>query len=146
MKKTLLFEAAGVIATPIERVERLVLTVRPGPIGPDNAWLISPIGGVIEGGPERFTLRLEGYAMAVEVAGRTFATQGGWWYRGEYTLDPHPEGTLLTHRVLNVASSGRWAVPLANRLFLGFRARTRDGFATGVERIGRELDCPVRLL
>ncbi|OUC99809.1 hypothetical protein CA984_01420 [Streptosporangium minutum] len=100
----------------------------------------------MEGGPGRFTLRATGYAMTVEVTGRTFAAQGGWWYRGEYAVEPHPEGALLTHRVFNVASRGRWAVSAANRFFIGSGGKTRDGFATGLQRIGRELDCPVRLL
>lgn len=74
------------------------------------------------------------------------ATQGGWWYRGEYTVEPHPGGTLLTHRVLNVASRLRWAVPPANRFFAGFGRRTRDGFGATLRRIGREPGCGTRLL
>ncbi|MEV6865629.1 hypothetical protein AB0M44_32095 [Streptosporangium subroseum] len=146
MKKTLLFEAAGTIEAPVERVERLMLAVRPGPVGPDNAWLMSQTGGAIEGGPERFTLRRAGHAMTVEVVGQTFAMQGGWWYRGEYTVEPHPAGTLLTHRVFNVASRGRWGVPLANRFFIGFAKNSRDGFAAGLQLIGKELGCSTRLL
>jgi hypothetical protein len=146
MKKTLLCEAAGTIEAPVERVERLVLTVRPGPVGPDNAWLISQMGGTIEGGPERFTVRMATYAMVVEVAGPTFATQGGWWYRGEYTVESHPAGTLLTHRVFNVANWGRWGVPLANRFFVGFARNTRDGFGAGLQLIGKELNCSTHLL
>ncbi|WP_197048515.1 hypothetical protein [Streptosporangium roseum] len=146
MGKTLMYEAAGVIAAPVERVERLVLAIRPGPVGRDNAWLLSSTGGTVEGGPGRFTLRATGHTMTVEVTGRTFAAQGGWWYRGEYAVEPHPEGALLTHRVFNVASRGRWAVPAVNRFFIGFGGRTRDGFAEGLQRIGRELGCPVRLL
>ncbi|MBG0827030.1 hypothetical protein HS041_04535 [Planomonospora sp. ID67723] len=99
----------------------------------------------MRGGPGRFTLRLPGHSMTVDVTGRTFAVQGGWWYRGEYTVGPHPEGTLLTHRVYNAASRGRWAVPLANRFFAGFGESTRDGFAAGLERIGRELGCATHL-
>ncbi|MEC3977236.1 hypothetical protein [Amycolatopsis sp. H20-H5] len=64
------------------------------------------------------------------------ARQGGWWYRGEYLVAEDPAGTRVTHRVYNVASRGRWAVPLANRLFIGFRARVRTGFA----ELLRELD------
>lgn len=91
MKKTLLFEAAGTIEAPVERVERLMLAVRPGPVGPDNAWLMSQTGGTIEGGPERFTLRRAGHAMTVEVVGQTFAMQGGWWYRGSTPSSRTPQ-------------------------------------------------------
>ncbi|KOX26537.1 hypothetical protein ADK67_15785 [Saccharothrix sp. NRRL B-16348] len=60
---------------------------------------------------------------------RTVAVQGGWWYRGEYQVDATADGARLTHRVRNVARRGRWAVPLANRLFIGFRAQTERNFA-----------------
>ncbi|MEV8634781.1 hypothetical protein AB0395_24310 [Streptosporangium sp. NPDC051023] len=146
MKKTLLYEVAGVVETSRERVERLILTVHPGPVGPDNVWLFSSSGGTVEGGPGRFTLRMPAHSMTVEVTEGTLAAQGGWWYRGEYTVEPHPEGTLVTHRVFNVASSGRWGVSLANRLFIGFGRNTKDGFAAGLQRIGQELDCGTRLL
>ncbi|WP_177245116.1 hypothetical protein [Streptosporangium canum] len=38
------------------------------------------------------------------------------------------------------------SVSAANRFFVGFGGKTRDGFAEGLQRIGRELGCPVRLL
>ncbi|MEV7012995.1 hypothetical protein [Streptosporangium sp. NPDC051022] len=146
MKKTLLCEVAGVVETAPERVERLVLAVSPGPVGPGNAWLFSSHGGTVEGGPERFVLRMPAHAMTVEVTGSTLATQGGWWYRGEYTVEPHSDGALVTYRVFNVASWGRWGVPLANRLFIGFARWNREGFAAALGLIGQELDCGTRLL
>lgn len=76
------------------------------------------------------TLREQPYNPHFEVdAERRFvAQQGGWWYRGEYTVEEDPAGARVTHRVYNVASRGRWAVPLANRFFVGFAERTREGF------------------
>ncbi|QWF77346.1 hypothetical protein [Amycolatopsis sp. CA-230715] len=66
----------------------------------------------------------------------TVACQGGWWYRGEYEVVGEPGGgARVTHRVYNVADRLRWGVPLANRLFIGFRQATADGFA----RFAREL-------
>lgn len=61
--------------------------------------------------------------------GDVVVLQGGWWYRGEYALERRGQGTQVTHRVYNIASRGRWAVPLANRFFIGFAAKTREGFA-----------------
>jgi len=61
--------------------------------------------------------------------GNVLAFQGEWWYRGEYTLDPRGQGTQVTYRVYNVATRARWAVPLINRLFIGFSQTTRKGFA-----------------
>ncbi|MER5620960.1 hypothetical protein [Streptosporangium sp. NPDC002544] len=146
MKSTPLFEAAGVIEAPVGRVERLLLAVRPGPVGADNVWLLAEHGGVVAGGPERFTLSTPIHTMTVEVGEHTIAFQGGWWYRGEYAVEPHSEGALLTHRVRNVATWGRWGVPLANRFFMGFDRSTRDGFTAGLRRIGDELGCRTRLL
>lgn len=73
------------------------------------------------------------------------AFQGGWWYRGEWSVTPHPQGALLTHRVFNIAQRASWGVPLANRLFIGFRDKTRDGFIESLTRMGNRLGCPTRL-
>jgi hypothetical protein len=67
--------------------------------------------------------------LEVDRGRRFVAVQGGWWYRGEYEVDQAAGGARLTHRVRNVASRGRWAAPLANRLFIGFRAQTERNFA-----------------
>ncbi|MBA9003600.1 hypothetical protein [Thermomonospora cellulosilytica] len=54
--------------------------------------------------------------------------QGGWWYRAEYHLSPGDQGTRVTLLVFNAATTARWAVPLANRFFVGFQAEVHDGF------------------
>jgi hypothetical protein len=36
-------------------------------------------------------------------------------------------GTRLVQRVFNIARRGAWAVPLANRLFIGFREQLQHG-------------------
>ncbi|WP_328451134.1 MULTISPECIES: hypothetical protein [unclassified Amycolatopsis] len=81
-----------------------------------------------------------GYPMRTEVdRDRGFlAVQGGWWYRGEYRVTADPAGARVEHRVVDAATRGRWGVPLANRFFLGFRARTAVAFARMLE----ELDPP----
>ncbi|MDT7803255.1 MAG: hypothetical protein QOI78_6688 [Actinomycetota bacterium] len=95
----------------------------------------------------RVWLTSGGYPMRVDVdADRGFvAVQGGWWYRGEYRVTADPAGARVEHRVVNVASRGRWGVPLANRFFLGFRARTAVAFAQLLEELGRP-DGPDALL
>ncbi|MFI7105464.1 hypothetical protein ACIBK9_04080 [Nonomuraea sp. NPDC050227] len=115
MRKRLITEVAGVVGAPVERV-----------------W-------------QALTRSLPEHPMTVEQNGYTVAYQGGWWYRGEWTVLPHPEGARVEHRVYDVAERGRWAVPLANRFFIGFAQRTRKGFAEGIARIGKELGCSARL-
>ncbi|MFI7628249.1 hypothetical protein [Microbispora rosea] len=143
---TLLCEVRGVVEAPVERVAGLLLRVRPGPVGRDNCFPFADHGGTLTGGPDRFVLAAPGHAMTVEVGRDLLAAQGGWWYRGEYRLAPDPAGTLLVHRVRNVAESLRWGVPLVNGFFRGFGPRTRDGFAVLLDRVGAELGCRVRLL
>jgi hypothetical protein len=53
--------------------------------------------------------------------------KGGWWYRGEYLLETHGNGTRVTLTIYNNASRARWAVPLANKLFIGFFRATKQG-------------------
>jgi hypothetical protein len=64
------------------------------------------------------------------------AVQGGWWYRGEYRVTADPAGARVEHQVVNAASRGRWGVPLANRFFVGFRARVAAGFAGLLRELG----------
>jgi hypothetical protein len=79
-----------------------------------------------------------GHPMRTEVdRERGFlAVQGGWWYRAEYRVTADPAGARVEHRVLDAAEWGRWGVPLANRFFLGFRARTTVAFVRMLEELG----------
>lgn len=105
-----LAEASGVVARPPEEVfERLRRKLGGG----------------------RYPMRLD-----VDRERGFLAVQGGWWYRGEYRVTADPGGTRVEHRVVNVATRGRWGVPLANRFFVGFRAATASGFAQLLEELG----------
>ncbi len=89
---------------------------------PDAFPVLSSKTGVIEAPVERVTdamASLYGDAqpplpnVEIDRARRRFATQGDWWFRGEVTLVPHDAGgTLVTYRVLNVATKRRWMVPI----------------------------------
>lgn len=60
---------------------------------------------------------------------RRYALEGGWWYRGEYSVSPAASGgSVVTLRVFDVAKRLKWGVALANRGFVGFAARTRQDF------------------
>lgn len=40
---------------------------------------------------------------------RAVAIQGGWWYRGVTSVEPHAGGSLVTYTVVNVAPGlGKW--------------------------------------
>ena len=70
----------------------------------------------------------------------TMAIQGGWWYRGEWTARRTGGRTELVHRVANVAERGAWAVPLANRFFIGFRQQCQRG----VDELARQIEGELR--
>ena len=89
--------------------------------------LLFEVSGIVEAPPERVAPMLPP------------PMQGGWWYRGESTAEPHPDGTRVVHRVFNVARKGRWAVPLANKMFIGYRANLTAGMVGELGRIGKEL-------
>jgi Polyketide cyclase / dehydrase and lipid transport. len=126
--------------------------------------LVTQVSGVVEAPPDRVLARLAGIVTPtpppagtaharhapkpprVEAIDGGVAVQGDWWYRGEWTVSPHPDGSLLVHRVYNVAQWLRWGVPLANRFFIGFRKATRASFADGLRRLAAEIGCPARLL
>ncbi|MFO7250169.1 MAG: hypothetical protein DIU60_005380 [Actinomycetes bacterium] len=128
MRKTLVTQVSGIVEAPAERVlAALAGIVAPAPPPPGTARRHAhppPRVEAIDGG---------------------VAVQGDWWYRGEWTVAPHPEGALLVHRVYNVARRLRWGVPVANRFFIGFRRATRASFADGLRRLAAELGCAARL-
>ncbi|MEU4536938.1 hypothetical protein AB0G15_18925 [Streptosporangium sp. NPDC023825] len=129
-KRKLITEVAGIVEAPVDVVFD------------DLADALLPEGRRAG----RFTVEdLPGHTSTVEVVGHTISFQGGWWYRGEWSVEPHPRGALLVHRVFNVARSMRWGVSPANRFFIGFADRTRQGFAESLVRTGRRLDCPARM-
>jgi hypothetical protein len=130
-RKTLIVEVAGIVEAPLAAVfDELTGELLPG---------IGRTG--------RFTVEdLPGHPSTVEVNGHAISFQGGWWYRGEWNVEPHPEGALLVHRVFNVAQWMRWGVSPANRFFIGFADRTRQGFAEKLAGIGHRLECPTRLV
>ncbi|MEV6157217.1 hypothetical protein AB0L53_43440 [Nonomuraea sp. NPDC052129] len=129
MRKSLLVEVSGVVEAPPGRVREALVNRDP-----------------LVKGEGRFTVEdLPGHTLTVEVTDRSIAYQGGWWYRGEWSLAEHPQGTLVVHRVHNVAEWLRWAVPLANRFFIGFDEATRKRFTERLAQIGADLGCSAHL-
>jgi hypothetical protein len=137
-----LWTASAPVAAPVEKVATLLLRVRPGE---DGVWLLAPSPArVVADGPGRFRVVAPGHTMSVEVGERSIAVQGGWWYRGEYEIaDDGAGGTVLTHRVRDVARTMRWGVPLVlaqYRLSGGpGLVRTRNTVATLARRLEREV-------
>jgi len=84
----------------------------------------------------RLSASLEGARVEDSGPRPVLVVQGDWWYRAEYRLAPEDAGTRVTLRVFNAATRARWAVPLVNRFFVGFRSQVRDGFAATLRSLG----------
>jgi hypothetical protein len=143
--------ATGVIEAPPERVSEVLLTVREGRVGNGNAPLLAVVPGGgrllgsanLRGGPTEFTVHYgahPGGTVEVDPARGYFAFQGGFKFRAEYRFTPHPKGTLLTYRAVNVAppehqerAAVRFQFWLGGRLKIGLRGALR--------RIGSMLSC-----
>ncbi|GIJ46070.1 hypothetical protein Val02_29560 [Virgisporangium aliadipatigenens] len=94
---------------PLATVRRLI----------DDGWLLNAF---FHGRPDALSY------VDVDHADGVVGFQGHWWYRGEIAAAEGPSGqTILTYRVFNVATRAAWAVPLANRLFIGYDRSVRDG-------------------
>ena len=52
---------------------------------------------------------------AVDEARLFAAVQGGWWYRGEYTVLADDEGARIEHEIVNVATPLHWLGPVTGR-------------------------------
>ncbi|MFG1948216.1 hypothetical protein [Nonomuraea sp. NPDC048826] len=129
--KKLVTEVSGVVEAPAAQVRAAL------------ARALLPGGRDVLG---KFTVEdIPGHTSAVEVTEAVIAFQGGWWYRGEWSLAPHPAGTLLVHRVYNVARRARWGVGLANRFFAGFADDTRRSFTETLTRLGADLGVGTRV-
>jgi hypothetical protein len=102
--------------------------------------LLVDVTGVVEAPVDKVWPLLRRAIPFTEENGTTAAHQGGWWYRGEWSAHPDGNRTLVTHRVYNVAPAMRWAVPLANRFFIGFTQKTRNGFQHTITEISQQLD------
>lgn len=108
--------------------------------------LVTEVSGVVAASVEQvWQVLREENPRHEQTDGHTIAYQGGWWYRGEFSLAPDPEGTRVVHRVYNVADRMRWGVPLANRFFVGFDDQVRTAFADVLARMGGRLGCATRL-
>jgi hypothetical protein len=111
----LLFTATAPIAAPLSAVRPLI----------DDGWVLESM----------LTPESRAY-VDIDHRPGVVGMQGHWWYRGEIAADPGPAGSELTYRVFNIAKQGAWAVPLANKLFIGYRRRvqqTADKLAAAIE-------------
>jgi hypothetical protein len=144
--------ATGVIEAAPERVRDVFLAVHEGPVGDENARLLRTLPGAgrllraanLRGGPRDFAVHYgthPGGTVEVNPEEGRFVFQGGYKFRAEYHFTPHPKGTLLTYKAINVAPrdhQSRRAVRF--QFWLG--GKLKVGLRGSLKQISRELGCP----
>jgi hypothetical protein len=95
------------------------------------------VRAVLDAGPEvatRVVLGLDPATLgttkvSVDAEAGLVAMEGQFWYRGEYHLGPHADGTLVRHDVVNVSGRGDRMVAFWQRKFLRGLEDDVRGFA-----------------
>jgi hypothetical protein len=133
--------ATGVVQAPVDVVFAALLTVGPAAVthhDPHDTKARADSDGVLR---YQAPIGDPAHPVTVEVDQHrhTLAVQGHWWYRGVYTVRECPRGSLVEYRVHNVATRGRWAVPLMQHRL---PHHMRRDLAALLQTIGRHLDCP----
>ncbi|MEU4618744.1 hypothetical protein AB0G04_02020 [Actinoplanes sp. NPDC023801] len=136
---TELLELRGVIEATPDAVAAVLLDVAPGGRSPLT------VTGTVERGGNEFVMVRDGSRITVTVdrAGRSVTQQGDWWYRGVTSVEADPRGSLVVHRIYNVAPGHRWAVRMVSR---GPLNAAPAAFATQLEQLGRTLGAATRVL
>lgn len=120
----LLFEASEPVAASVAQVRGLI----------DGGWVIGVVlgpGGDGSGAGRSY--------VDVDHRDGVVGFQGHWWFRGEVSVSELDGRTMLTYRVYNIARRGAWAVPLANRLFIGYGRLVRRSVADLARAIEKHL-------
>ena len=130
-----LLELRGVVEAPPDAVAAILLDVRPGGQSPlAGTGVAEPAQGDV------FTVTKKGskLTVAVDRDALTVTVKGEWWYQGVTTVAPHERGSLLIHRIFNVAPGQGWAVRFVSRGPLN--AAPAD-FAAQLATLGTDLHC-----
>ena len=132
---TELLELRGVVEAAPDEVTEVLLDARPGGRSP-----LAATGSAVPARGDEFTIRLEGstITVAVDRRARSISQQGEWWYRGVTSVEPDERGSLVRHRIFNVAPGHHWAVRFVSR---GPLAAAPTAFAKVLGGLGEQLDC-----
>jgi hypothetical protein len=134
--------ATGVVEAPVPAVFAALLAVGPA-AGARHDPARHTSAHPDPGGILRYPAPIgdPAYTATVEVDPNRhmLAIQGRWWYRGVYTVRECPHGSLVEYRVHNIATRGRWAVPLMQR---SLPHHMRRDLAALLQTIGQHLGRP----
>ncbi len=136
----------AVVEAPCGVVAALLTAVSAGPVGADNGFFLAdgPDSEMrLRGGPNEFRAAIagdhDGIRVEVDRAQAMLAVEGQWWFRAECRVLPHPRGARVIQQVFNIATSGRWMVPMVAR---GVEGKQRMSMQRLLDRISAHLGCP----
>lgn len=120
----------GYIDADVDRVAAVLLTVRPGPVGADNAAMLDTSFWSrlrLTGGPRRYVGRMGETTVLIdtEPSERTFAVQGRLGWRIVTQLEPHGNGTVVIRRIEHLSRTKRMFIPLLQKSPFGLRGDLR---------------------
>ena len=142
---------SGQVAAPPAKVSTLLLRLDAGLVTEDSAPLIATTYRRmwkaqqeihVYGGPRDYYASLSrkdarDVLIEVDRSEGVVAMRGHWWYGGTHSIEPDGRGSVIVHRVWNIAEGvGRLAVPLANR---GLTGQMRQGMRDLLQLIGDRL-------
>jgi hypothetical protein len=130
-----LLQLRGVVEAPPEEVAGILLDIRPGGRSPlVAAGTAEPAEGDV------FTVTLQGSKMTVAVDRDELmvTVRGEWWYQGVTTVVADDRGSLVVHRIYNVAPGHGWAVRFVSR---GPLNAAPAEFAANLAALGTDLKC-----
>ncbi|UQU65532.1 hypothetical protein COUCH_04175 [Couchioplanes caeruleus] len=132
---TELLELRGVVEATPDRVAEVLLDARPGGRSP-----IAATGSARPAKGDEFTVTRDGSTITVTIDrdNRALVQQGEWWYRGVTSVEPDERGSLVVHRIFNVAPQHGWAVRFVSR---GPIHAAPTAFAKLLGGLGERLDC-----
>jgi hypothetical protein len=71
-------------------------------------------------------------SVDADPATRTLRMHGQFWYRGDYTFDPHPAGTAITYRITNISGYPDRIIGLWQRAVLKRQQQDVQTFAAAL--------------
>ena len=130
-----LLELRGVVEAAPAAVARILLDVRPGGRSP-----LAATGTAEPAAGDVFTVTDRGskITFAVDRDASTVTMRGEWWYQGVTSVAADERGSLVVHRIYNVAPGHGWAVRFVSR---GPLNAAPAEFAATIAQLGQELGC-----
>ena len=134
-----LWSVAGVVAAPVGSVWEALVASIPALAGQDVRALVHSTSPQVVDAALGDPLSDASIRVQVDPDRHCVTVEGQWWYRGETSVEPDERGSLVAHRVYNIApGASRWLVQFVHRQDEASFRHTHERL---VRAIGRRLGC-----